>query len=379
MTPDVSAARRAAFVVLLGLVAAARAEQRVIRATGMVLPDGGIQTDARILLDGERIRQVGGEMPGDAVTDDYATAVISPGLIDLHAAVGAFGQLHESQSAVQPGARAADALDPYNRQFHGALLAGVTTLALLPDERNLIGGQGALVRAAGEAGQPTLWSQPGPLRLSLSPAVFRPDREPTSRSGALGMLRDALLRAAQDGGASSAPLGQFARGSLPGIISAPSGADVFAAIALVDELKLRLTFVHQDDARSVAGELARIGSGVVVGPYDFATAPRQTAAAGVFERAKVRVAIAGNLPHAAPDSLRVGAAVAARDGLSPEAARRAITAVPAELLGLGEQIGSLSPGRLADLVVFSGDPLDLRSRVLAVYVGGRRVHHAPEP
>ena len=70
---------------------------------------------------------------------------------------------------------------------------------------------------------------------------------------------------------------------------------------------------------------------------------------------------------------RAAAAVAVRNGMTPAAARRAITSAPAAALGISDRVGSIERGRLADLVVFSGDPLDLRSRVLAVYVRGRRV------
>jgi imidazolonepropionase-like amidohydrolase len=93
----------------------------------------------------------------------------------------------------------------------------------------------------------------------------------------------------------------------------------------------------------------------------------------VFEKHGVKTAIAGGLPTAPADSLRIGAAVAARNGLSLPAARKAITNIPAELLGIEEQTGKIEKGLRADLVVFSGDPLDLQSRVLAVYVSGVRV------
>ena len=115
-------------------------------------------------------------------------------------------------------------------------------------------------------------------------------------------------------------------------------------------------------------------AGAIVNPLDLTAARRDALAAGLFEKHGVKVAIAGGLPHAPADSLRIGAAVAARAGLTPEAARRSISIVPAELLGVDEQVGSIALGHQADLVVFSGDPLDLRSRVLAVYVGGQRVY-----
>ena len=252
----------------------------------------------------------------------------------------------------------------------------MTAFALAPDDSHLVGGQVAICLTAGGrvAGPPALLTADGPIQLSLAPDAFMVDREPTSRGGAVSTLRRTVERSRE--AQATGPLAEFARGQRGGILTAPSGADVLTAVELSQAYGLRLAVKHTDDAHLVAESVAGKLAGVIVGPLDFSASPRTARAAALLEAHKIPVAIAGGLPHAPADSLRIGAAVAARAGLSAEAARRAITLVPAELLGVADTIGSIEAGKRADLVVFSGDPLDLRSRVLAVYVGGVRVFAA---
>ena len=351
----------------------------VIQAAAYVTTDGSIAAGGLLVITDEHITQVAGNAPPGASTDDYPGAVLCSGLIDCQAALGAAGNLGERQSAIQAHANARDAFNRYSRELRAALAAGVTTFALTPDDQNLIGGCVAVCQTAGPDGRPRLLTDTGPLKLSLSPAAFKVDREPTSRIGALGLLRETIESARAGGQGQRDPLAAFAAGQSPALLTAPSAADVLAALQLADEYGVKWILAHTTDARRVADQLGAATprvTGLVVGPFDLTTGPRDAAAAGLFERQHVPVAIAGGLPGEPADSLRVGAAVAARAGLSPSAARRAITAVPASLLGVAERIGVLETGHQADVVVFSGDPLDLRSRVLAVYVAGRRVYVA---
>jgi imidazolonepropionase-like amidohydrolase len=368
---------RSALLIVLGLLPGiALAQTTVIQAGAYIDAVGEIKTDAVLFVEDGLIVNVGGDVPDGAQVDTYPRAVICPGLIDCHSALGASDDLSERQQAIQPNANARDAFNRFSGQLQAALAAGVTTFALAPDDQNLVGGRIAICQTSGPDGKPYVLTDAGPLKLSLDPASFKEDREPTSRGGAIGLLRDTIAKARTT--TTSDPLTAFATGKLTGVFAVPSGADVLAALALADEFGLKLVPIHTRDARLVAEELAGRVPGVVVGPLDLSAARREALAPAMFELQSVPVALAGGLPEHSADSLRIAAAVAARAGLSPEAARRAITSVPAELLGVANRIGMIKEGRQADLVVFSGDPLDLRSRVLAVYIGGQRVYHLQE-
>lgn len=373
-----ASARAAALLALLVRAATCGAAQEglTIRCAAYVDAAGELRDGAVVHVEDGRITWLGGNAGARATgaVHDYATAVLCPGLIDVHAALGAFGQLSERQSALQPQATAVDAFDAYHRELPAALSAGVTSFGLAPDDSNLVGGRMAVCKTSGAGGRPHVLLNEGPFKLSLASDVFEPDREPTSRAGALGMLR-AALEAAR---APDAPLAPLLGGRRAVLATAPSGADVLALLELAQTYGLKLVLVHQLDVRSVGAEIAAAGTGVVVGPLDWSASPRTASAPGILEKLGVPVALAGGLPDAPADGLRIAAAVAARNGMSCAAARRAITIEPARMLGVAERVGAIEAGRDADLVVFSGDPLDLRSRVLAVYVDGQRIYAARE-
>jgi len=371
-------ARLAALAAPLACLAAASADTFALRARTMVAPDGTLKENASVMFRDGQIVQVG-DVPAGTRTVDYGDAVLCPGLIDIGAALGAVGQLGERAGPLEPGVIASDAFDRASRQMREALEAGVTTFVLSPADNNLVGGVGVICQTGGPDGPRTL-DMAGPLKLSLSAEVYEPvgnfPREPTSRSGAIGMLRDAL-RSARAAGDDANPLAVFASGRRRALVTAPTAADVLALAPLAAEYRLKVVFEHSQDAGDVAPVLRDVDAGVVTGPIDLNSSRRSATAPAVFEQAGVPVAIAGGLPLRPASGLRIGAAVAARHGLSAAAARRAITSTPASLLG-AESLGAIERGRQADVVVFSGDPLDLRSRVLAVYVGGVLIHAADD-
>lgn len=348
---------------------------RVLKCRAYVNEAGALVRDGTIVIENDRIVSVSGDAPEGATVESYEQGVACPGLIDLDSQLTAAGQLSEAASAIEAQAFAADAFNAFAPRIQEALRAGVTTCVLAADDRMLIGGRSAVYATSGPNGGPVLRG-PGPLKLSLSPVALRESYEPSSRAGAIALLRRTVeqARAKQD---DPSPLAEFARGELPGFAAAPFEADVLSLAEWADREKLKLVAFHNADAARIA-EASEPLMAVVVGPLGPNTNPRFARSAGLLEKAGRKVAIAGTLPFAPADSLRIGAAVAARHGLSAEAARRAITSVPAELLGMHAAIGSIQPGKIADLVIFSGDPIDLRSRVLAVFVGGTCVYRAPE-
>lgn len=346
-----------------------------IEAASYVDPNGAIVPFERLTIRGEIIAGIGAAADESARRDEYPGAVVSPGLIDCYTSLGVRDGLNERSDAVQPLLDAADAFDRYSNQITAALRAGVTTFALVPEPSNLVGGRVAVCQASGAARRPHVLRE-GPMLLSLSPEAFLVNREPTSRQGGVDLLRRTLA-AAKAG--TDPRLKQLLEGGAPAMLIAPAGADVFVGSEFASEFGFRFAAVHTRDAHVVGPQLGGKLAYAIVGPLELDSDVRSARAAGLFERHGTAVAIAGGMPAGPADSVRIGAAVAARHGLGVSAARRAMTRVPAEVLGVGDLTGQIKTGLLADLVVFSGDPLDLRSRVLAVYVGGRLVYKAGGP
>jgi imidazolonepropionase-like amidohydrolase len=188
--------------------------------------------------------------------------------------------------------------------------------------------------------------------------------------------------AAKKAGLSPAPnprlesLLPYSRGEKPVIITANRKADILGALKLADELKVRPIVSGGLEAWKVAGELKRRDVPVILGPV--MTIPRETgerydaayAAAARLHEAGVRFCIrsAGsnntrNLPYEA--------AMAVAHGLPPEEGLKAVTRSPAEILGVADQLGAIEAGKRANLVITTGDPLQVSTRVLGVFIDGR--------
>ncbi|MEU3214054.1 amidohydrolase family protein, partial [Nocardiopsis alba] len=95
---------------------------------------------------------------------------------------------------------------------------------------------------------------------------------------------------------------------------------------------------------------------------------------GILDRAGVKVALTTDAPVIPIEYLVYQAILCVKEGMDRDSAIRALTVNPAEIMGLDDRVGSLKPGLDADVVVWSGDPLDIMSRALRVFVGGREVY-----
>ena len=136
----------------------------------------------------------------------------------------------------------------------------------------------------------------------------------------------------------------------------------------------------------VIAVIAGSGLGVVVGPYSTGQRRRSLEALGLLQSRGIPVGFALGSRERSPQGLRLSAALALSAGATREGALRALTLDAARIAGVEERVGSLARGKDADFVLWSGDPLDLSSRVESVWIGGHRVHaraargeHAEKP
>jgi imidazolonepropionase-like amidohydrolase len=346
-------------------------------AGGYVAPDGAIVGNSAIVIAGGKIKEV---LPSEKFNQiegvvRWPDAVVSPGLIDLRSEIGAYGRARESAAAIDPGASANASLDATHEQFQRAVAAGITTVMIAPEPNNLVSGAAVVVKTAGRDSNSVL-REDGPLMLALGPTTWDYDREPTSRIGALAMMRQVLSEAKE--GKAHPRLQAFGKGELDGFIYCGEPMDVSAALRTFSEHNAKFNVIHTSDEAELASELAAAKVGLVAGPYSFDMPPLMLSIPAKISAANVPVAFAGNMPRHSAEALRASAALAVRHGMEAAKARQAMTSVPATMAGVGDRLGSIAPGLDADLVVFSGDPLRLDSRVLEVYVNGVRVYRSED-
>jgi imidazolonepropionase-like amidohydrolase len=373
---------------------------------GRVIPVAGAPIeDGVVLVNDGRVEAVGRDVrvPDGAEWVGAAGKVVLPGLVDAHTHLGVHEEAegwagqdtNEMTEPVTPQVRALDAINPADLGFADAVAGGVLTVNVNPGSGNPIGGQAAAVRSAGRTVDDMVLRAPSGLKSALgeNPKRVYGDRKqlPSTRLGTAAVIRDALVKARNyldklDRGDDPPPerdlrweaLGLILSGEIPWRQHCHRADDIATALRLADEFGYRLVIDHGTEAVLLADRLAERDVPVLIGPLLTSrskvelrnrslTNPGRLAAAGV------ELGIITDHPVVPIHLLAVQAALAVREGLDPAAALRAVTLAPARVLGLDDRLGSLEPGKHATLCVWSGDPLDARSRVEAAWIEGRQV------
>lgn len=339
--------------------------KRIHTLAGEPVDDGVL-----VVRDG-RIAEIRSDAPAGMRLLDHSDAVIMPGMVDVVTRLGASAHLSDSTHAVQPDLDAADVFNPGHHEFDDACRRGVTTVVLMPSAANVAGGTAVAVKTAGPIAHRMIAAEEPLLSLSISRSVntFR-SRVPTSRMGTIDLFRRTLDQAST---ANGTPLAALAAGKARAVVHCSSAADlaVVAAEAANRGMKLSAAFVAD-----VSRSLDAMGDHripVIMGPLTTSTRERILRAPGQLAAAGYTVALTSAAPAGPADGLRMTAALAARYDLDADKAVAAITRYPAELAGIGTRVGTLASGMDADFVLLSGEPLDLSSAVLEVYIAGQRV------
>jgi len=155
--------------------------------------------------------------------------------------------------------------------------------------------------------------------------------------------------------------------------------DIMTAIRIAKEFDLDIVIEHCTEGHLIADELAELGIPAVVGP-SFSNRSKvelknlSFTTPGVLAQKGVKVAIMTDHPVIPIQYLPVCAALAVREGMKEEDALAAITINAAEILGISDRVGSLEKGKDADVVIWNGHPLDIKSKPSCVIINGEIVY-----
>jgi len=348
--------------VALVLALLVQAEPVVLKG-GRIVPVSGPDIDSGMVLiaDG-KVRAVGVtvEVPAGAKVIDVAkSSWILPGFIDAHSHLASSFDVEESAEAITPEAKAVEAFTSRHPDARAALSSGVTLVALSPGNGNVVGGQVGVLRLNGERYDLALLKAAVALKASIGSEALRTDREPTSRTGAVALLRGLL-----NDPKSTLP-------SIPLFLNATFPAEVESALDLEQASRRRIVLVHARPSPDQMRRLATMKIPVAVEPLTTSDRQETLELPARLAQAGVSFAFVSDAPAIPEELLRVSASFAVKYGLDRQSALRALTTVPAEMLGLGADRGAISAGKAADLVVWSGDPLSLSSEVQLVLIDGR--------
>jgi imidazolonepropionase-like amidohydrolase len=397
------------FAVLVGLgLAAAPASGQVIAIEGgtvhtmtgapieggtVLLRDGRIAAVGRDVVVPAEARRV--DARGQHVTPGFIESGTQIGLVEVGAVAGSVDHslltpADQVRFQIRASFTIADAINPLSTVIPVTRIEGVTTAVSRP-AGGLIAGQGVVLDLAGETVGEMMVRSPagmfarlgeqggGVVGGSRAAAVIRL-REALDDARAYARGREAYDRgAAREYAATRADLEALQlvlQRRIPLVVEAHRASDILTAIALAREYDLRLILSGATEGWMVAEEIARSGAPVVVrvlenlpGSYERLGARFDNAA--ILRRAGVAVAITSGDTHNARN-IRQEAGNAVAHGLPYEDALRAVTSVPAQIWGL-ENHGTLQPGRVANVVVWGGDPLEILPPVRHVFIRGREI------
>jgi len=375
--------------------------QTIAITGGTVYPVSGPKlANASVLIRDGRIVAVGTNVsiPSGATRIDAAGKWITPGLID------GTGQLGLVEISAVPGTREAsvqgdtiaaafnvvEGINPASTLIPVTRIEGITTALAVPSG-NLVSGQAVLIDLDGATIEQMVVKSPVGVVADLSERAK--DNGGGSRAAVAdrlrGVFRDALeyeRRKVDFGRAQMRPLSASAadleallpvlHARVPLIAYANRRSDIETALRLAQEFKLKLILTGAAEGWEIAPAIAAAGVPVLVEPlnnipsYDALGVRYDNAA--VLAKAGVKVALLEPDTHKSRN-LRQQAGNAVSYGMTWDQALRAVTLAPAEIFGVADRYGSLEPGKVANVVVWSGDPFEFTTGVEHVFIRGKEV------
>jgi imidazolonepropionase-like amidohydrolase len=345
-------------------------------------------------------------VPSDADVVDATGKWVLPGFIDAHAHLGvaeeaegwAGQDTNEKTEPVTAHVRVVDAINPADQGFRDAISGGVLAVNVNPGSANPIGGQTAAIKCWGRTVDEMVLRSPAGLKSALgeNPKRVYGERNqmPMTRLGIAALIRSAFV-AAQNyqaklaaGGSDGSPverdlkleaLSLVLRREIPWRQHCHRADDIATALRLAAEFGYDLVIDHGTEAHLLAGQIAAASIPVVIGPLFTSRSKvelrnRSLANPGKLAAAGVRIAITTDHPVVPIHFLIHQATLAVKEGLDPDSALRAVTINPASIIGCADRLGSLTAGKDADVVIWSGDPLDVMSRAERAFVNGQEIY-----
>jgi imidazolonepropionase-like amidohydrolase len=389
-----------------------------------------------VLFENGKITAVGAahsvQIPKDARIIDATGMTVYPGLIDSETSLGLTeisavdmtNDLVESSDEIMPHMHVYDAFHAESELIPVTRLNGITNAIVAPASRDTLPGQDSFIQLAGKSQDEYLLVRDIAMPLNFTGEQRRNERGegrkfPSTRMGLAAQIRQAFLDAQDyaqkwsdyekkkadydkpttDSDSSAKPADKdkgkkqppnppkrdlkleallpYLQGKKPIVLAAEESSDLQAAVSLAHEFNLKFILNHISHSQSVLDYVASLKVPVIVGPIYEAPKPEErfdavySLPAQLYKRG-VKIVIASYDSHNARN-LPYAAGFATGFGLPYDEALKAITLNAAEVWGVADKLGSLDPGKTANVVVSSGDPLDVKTAVKMVFINGNEI------
>lgn len=412
--------QRTIVLILLGSAVAmgafgAESGKVAIRNATIVTVTGETIQNGTLVIENGKIAALGTDVaiPMDTEVIDGTGLFVYPGMIDAATSLGLYevGSVSATVDAYEigtylPHVRADVALNPHSVHIPITRVNGITSALVMPGG-GIISGQCALINLRGWTPEEMVLKSPVAIGINFPrlprederqreqpPATQEKDSGKERTQKQIKELREVFEKAkryaekwdaytktprppAPDKDLMLEALVPVVKKTLPVIISVNAEQDIKNAVAFVDTLDIKAIFMGVTDGWKVAPLLKQKNIPVLVGPVLSTPGSKDPydaryANAAVLSKAGVKIAF---LTGSAPDvrSLPYHAGTAAAYGLPKEEALKAVTINPAQIFGVADKIGSLEVGKLANVIVTDGDPLQMLTQVKHVFICGEKI------
>ncbi|MBD3205221.1 amidohydrolase family protein [Candidatus Bathyarchaeota archaeon] len=381
-----------------------------VKGKEIITITNGVIEDGVILIEDEKIKDLGPDVKIPDNVKVLESEVVMPGLVEAHCHIGIWEEKigwagsdgNEMTEPATPHMRAIDAIKANAEEggLEAALYEGITTAQVLPGSANVIGGTGLVLKTAHK---PTIdqmvIKNPSGMKIAFGEnpmRVYGKDKNvmPSTRMGVAGVLRDWLLKTRNymdkkekfkdepdklpEKDIKLESMEPVLRKEIPFRAHAHRADDVATAIRICDEFDVNMSWEHATEGHRIAGYIADKKIPAVWGPSLTARGKwemrelRFETPLALYE-AGVKFAIQTDAVGSTIRFLPICAALAVKAGLPYEYALKAITIIPAEIMGVDDRVGSIEKGKDADLRLLTGDPLEYITKCEKVIIDGKLV------
>jgi imidazolonepropionase-like amidohydrolase len=406
---------------LLFANAFAFSQQPIVLKGGKLLTvSHGVIVNGVLIMQGGKISALGAassvKVPKDAKVIDVTGMTVYPGLIDSETSLGLTeisaenmtNDRIEMSDEIMPHMHVYDAFHAESELIPVTRINGVTNAIVAPDSADTLPGQDSFVQLAGASAADMLLVRDIAMPMNFTGEQRRNEswekrKFPETRMGMASQLRQAFLDAQDyqqkaadyekkkaDAERDKKPLPTspkrdlkleallpYLQGKKTVVLAAEGPSDLETAVRLAQEFNLKIVLNHVSHTRPMLDYIASLKVPVIVGPI-YETPKEYERFDAVYslpaelQKRGVKIAFASFDAHNARN-LPYQAGFAVGFGLPPDEALKAITLNAAEIWGVADQLGSLDPGKTANVVVASGDPLDVKTDVKHVFIAGQEI------
>ena len=371
----------------------------------------GIIKNGVILVEDGKIKEIGSDVKVPDGVKPLKAKYVMPGLVEAHCHIGIWEEKigwagsdgNEMTEPATPHVRALDGIKANADEsgLEAALHEGITTVQILPGSANVIGGFGVVIKTAPKTTvDQMIVRNPSGMKIAFGEnpmRVYGVQKKvmPSTRMGVAGVLRENLQKAknymekkerfADD--PEKIPevdlrleaLIPVLKKEIPLRAHAHRADDVATAIRICEEFDVEMSWEHATEGHRIADYIAEKNVPAVWGPSLTSRGKWEMRELGygtpkVMYDAGVKFAIQTDAPGSTIRFLPICAALSVKEGLPYDYALKAITIIPAEILGVADRVGSLEVGKDADLRLLSGDPLEYMTKCQKVIIDGEVVY-----